>query len=59
MPAAFNEVEDDALSCVWLPLDRSTRIRLMERAVAERKNPLELAVELLKQQLEEDPIIVN
>lgn len=40
--------KDDDLGSVWLPLDRETRERLMERARAEGSNPLELGAELLK-----------
>jgi hypothetical protein len=36
---------------VWLPLDRETRERLMARARDERRNPLELAAELLAAKL--------
>lgn len=39
---------EDAPGEVWLPLDRETRLALMERARKLACNPLELGAELLK-----------
>lgn len=39
--------KDDEIGSVWLPLDRATRERLMNRARIEDRNPLELGAELL------------
>lgn len=42
------------LGACYLPLDRETRLRLMDRARVEQRNPLELGAELLAAKLQSD-----